>query len=345
MQVAKKTKVLAVGSQKETALLEKILKAVADVEVVAAVRNASAALELVASLDPDVICLGARQPVPEGLALTREILTSCPRPILVVGEPQREKEALQLVDSGALGFVPLPGGLDDPDYAGLSRELAARIRIVAGVRVIHRVRGGEKLRPGVARPETLQAKAPSRMLVIGSSTGGPTALRTILSRLPADFHLPVVCVQHIGTGFLQGLTKWLGEQCPLKVTVAQEGGRPVAGMVYFPPEGRHLEFDAAGRFTLSQGAPYHGHRPSITVAMRSAALRYGGGAVGVLLTGMGDDGAEGLDEISRAGGVAIAQDEKSCVVFGMPKRAIELGAPQLVLPLYDIAAALIALRR
>jgi two-component system chemotaxis response regulator CheB len=152
----------------------------------------------------------------------------------------------------------------------------------------------------------------------------------------------VICIQHISEGFLQGLVDWLGFESKLPVKIAGFGEFPQAGIVYFPPEKRHLELDAQGRFIYSEAAREAGHCPSVTVTFKSVASFYGRGAAGVLLTGMGRDGAEGMLAIAQAGGLTIAQNEASCVVFGMPKEAIALGAAQHVLPVSAIAPLLLA---
>jgi two-component system chemotaxis response regulator CheB len=155
--------------------------------------------------------------------------------------------------------------------------------------------------------------------------------------------LPLVCVQHIAEGFSQGLVDWLATRCRIQVRTAEEGAEPGPGTAYFPPNDRHIEIDAAGRFRCSNAPTCNGHRPSVDIAFSSLARRYGAAAVGVLLTGMGHDGAQGMREIVRAGGITIAQDEESSVVFGMPRRAIELGGAGHVLPLDGISTAICAL--
>ncbi len=180
-------------------------------------------------------------------------------------------------------------------------------------------------------PRLAPGSAP-RLVAIGASTGGPQTLAKILSRLPADYALPIVCVQHISEGFVSGLVEWLDGCCALRVQLARAGAAPVAGTVWLAPDDVHLCVNAAGRFSVSSAPPLDSHRPSVTTLFESVAASYGAGAVGVLLTGMGSDGAQGLSAISLAGGFTIAQDEASCVVFGMPARAIELGAAQHILP-------------
>lgn len=176
-----------------------------------------------------------------------------------------------------------------------------------------------------------------KILAIGSSTGGPQALNTILAQLPADFPIPILCVQHISHGFLSGLITWLSHACKLKICIAQEHRPPQVGTVYFPPEGHHLEVNNFGYLNLSQHPPINGHRPSATVLFKTVAEHYRRAAIGILLTGMGQDGALGMQAIAQSGGMTIAQNEATSVIFGMPKAAIELGVVHHVLPLQKIA--------
>lgn len=181
-----------------------------------------------------------------------------------------------------------------------------------------------------------------KIVVIGASTGGPQSLQAILSQLPSNFPVPIICVQHISEGFLQGLVDWLGSESKLAVKIAKMGDLPQAGTIYFPPEGRHLELNSQGRFVYSSLPPVSGHRPSVTVTFNSVAKFYGSLSLAILLTGMGRDGADGMLTIAQAGGVTIAQDEATCVVFGMPKEAIALGAAKFIMPIHDIAPYLLA---
>jgi two-component system chemotaxis response regulator CheB len=179
-----------------------------------------------------------------------------------------------------------------------------------------------------------------RIVIIGASTGGPQAFRDILSRLPATFPLPVVCIQHIGSSFLSGMIEWLDNACQLTVLKARQGEIPQAKVIYFAPEDAHLDFDANGHFNLSTAPLVDGHRPSVTFTMQAAAHYFGRNTVGVLLSGMGRDGADGMASIAAAGGITIAQNEASSVVYGMPKEAVALGAVQSLLPLEQIAPTL-----
>jgi len=329
-------------------ILQRLLSRSPEIQVVGTAADGKEALELLPTLNPDVICTDLYMPVMDGLEFTREVLANYPRPILVVSsavEPG-SPNIFRLLQAGAIDVYSKPRDILNVDMDKLSQELASKIRILAGVHVFRRnnnVRGAPvaKLAPKpivIPRPQI-----PVRMVVIGASTGGPQALHEILAHLPASFPVPIVCVQHIGSSFLTEMVTWLAEVSPLPVRKAAPGETAQAGIVYIAPEDAHLEFDDGGRFALSLTAPLDGHRPSVTITMCAAAHCFGAGTVGVMLTGMGRDGAEGMASIAAAGGITIAQDEASSVVYGMPKQAVELGAVQHILPLEQIAPALDAI--
>ncbi|OGR34639.1 MAG: chemotaxis response regulator protein-glutamate methylesterase [Desulfovibrionales bacterium GWA2_65_9] len=323
-------------------VLQRLLARSPDIAVVGTAADGRKALDLLPTLDPDVICTDMHMPEMNGLEMTHAIMATTPRPILVVSvsvEPN-SPNVFRALEAGAVDVFLKPRDILGMDQDKIARELASKIRIVAGVHVFRK-----RDAVAAARPPTpiVTRQGPMQMVVIGASTGGPQAIRSILSGLPNTFPVPVVCVQHIGEDFMTSLVTWLAETSPLPVRKAPEGEVPQGGVVYFAPENAHLEFDNLGRFALSDAPPCSGHRPSATVTMRSAAQRFGACAVGVLLTGMGRDGADGMAEIARAGGITIAQDEASSVVYGMPKEAVALGAVQHVLAIEQIAPALASL--
>jgi two-component system chemotaxis response regulator CheB len=342
-------------------LLKRMLATSPDIEVVGTARNGKEALAQFEEARPKVICTDFYMPVMDGLELIQQTMSKYPRPILVIssavgGSDQGEgSKTYELLQAGAVDVFPKPTGTDPFDET--ARHLVQKIRILAGVFVISRrpqepgllkVRAPEpsQLPPvtAVHTPKTAFRSyrgTPLRMVVLGSSTGGPQVLQAILSKLPAAFPCPVLCVQHISKGFLGGLVDWLHSQCRMTVKIAQPGEIALPGTVYFPPEDRHLEIDSRGRLAATQMPPVDGHRPSVTVTLQSVARHYGDSALAVLLTGMGSDGASGMQAIFQAGGITIAQDERSCVVFGMPRQAIELGAAQFALPPEEIAQALL----
>ncbi len=327
-------------------ILQRMLSRFPEIQVVGTAANGREALDLLPALNPDVVCVDLHMPVMDGLEFTRAAMDNYPRPILVVSvsvEPG-SPNVFRLLEAGAVDILPKPRDILGANLDKLANELASKIRILSGVRVFRRHNNASAAKP-VPMPAAIpRPQLQPRMVVIGASTGGPQALREILGSLPATFPLPVVCVQHIGSSFLSEMVMWLAEVCPLPVRKAVHGETPQARTVYFAPEDAHLELDNGGeRFALSPAAPLDGHRPSVTVTMRAAARCFGAGAVGVLLTGMGRDGADGMASIAAAGGITIAQDEASSTVYGMPKQAVELGAVQHILPLEQIAPALEAL--
>ncbi|MGC9528273.1 MAG: chemotaxis-specific protein-glutamate methyltransferase CheB [Limnospira sp.] len=347
-------------------ILKRILATSKEIEVVATARSGTEALALIPQVQPDVICTDLHMPQMDGLEFTREVMAKFPKPILVISASVQAEDTynvFQLLNAGAVDVFPKPKTGLASDYEGAGQELIRKIKVLAGVKVFtkHRRDGAVvsvprntgspasgRMRPSPApasvSPVQMSQKPRSdlvRVVAIGASTGGPQALHTILTQFPSRFPVPILCVQHISEGFLQGLVSWLDSQCSLPVQIARAGELPRGGTVYFAPEGRHLEFDRNGRFLYSSSPPLGGHRPSVTVTFNAVARFYGSHCLGVLLTGMGRDGADGMATIAQSGGVTVAQDEGSCVVFGMPREAIALGAARYILPVGAIATLLL----
>jgi two-component system chemotaxis response regulator CheB len=265
----------------------------------------------------------------------------------------------KLLAAGAVDIFPKPRAGLLSEYEQAKQELISKIKILSGVAVFTQHRKVDRSQEleinSLLKTQNLKDVPLERLyskfnnqnsilpkaIAIGSSTGGPQALQTILTQLPADLPVPVICIQHISEGFLQGLVNWLGAECHLPIQIARNGESLRPGNIYFAPEKRHLEVDAQGRCLYSNSPAVGGHCPSITVTFRSVAKYYGSSAIGILLTGMGRDGADGMQAIAQAGGMTIAQDEASCVVFGMPKEAIALGAANYILPVKEIAPLLL----
>jgi two-component system chemotaxis response regulator CheB len=325
-------------------ILQRMLASTPDIQVVGTARNGIEALELIPQAEPTVICTDFYMPEMDGLEFTKRIMAEYPRPILVISasvQPKNTHNIFQLLEAGAVDVFPKPGADLATDYELVKQELISKIKVLSGVTVFtkRRLPLAKTLStvssPSFNRPANPEAR---RALAIGASTGGPQALQAILTQLPASLPFPVICVQHISEGFLQGLVTWLSAECRLNIKIAQAGEVPLPGTVYFAPEQVHLELDSQGKFLCAASALVDGHRPSVTVTFNSVAKFYGKTAIATLLTGMGRDGAEGMRTIAQAGGMTIAQDEKSSIVFGMPKEAIALGVVQHVLPVTDIAS-------
>ena len=344
-------RVLVVDDSPTTvAVLKKMLSSSEDITVVGTAANGADGLRQVEALKPDVICSDYNMPEMNGLEFTRAVMKEYPRPILVVSTEvadRSSKTVFELLKAGAIDVFPKPRGGISPENDELRRELVRKIKVLSGIVVFHKYHHPERQAAGT-KPAARPLPAPGkdgryRIVALGSSTGGPQALLSILPRLPADFPIPVVCVQHISTGFLAGLLEWLNEHCALSVGQAPPGQLPARGHIYFPPEGHHLTFANDGTFVNSNDPPYRGNRPSVNVTFASIAGVYAAQAIGILLTGMGDDGAEGMGQLKGLGAPTIAQDEASSTVFGMPRAAIEQGAATEVLGLEKIAARILKL--
>jgi two-component system chemotaxis response regulator CheB len=336
---------LVEDSQLTLVILRRILKSSPQIEVVGEARTGLEALELIPKVQPDVICTDLHMPQMDGLEFTSEVMALYPRPILVISSWVHEEDnphVFQLLQAGALDIFPKPSAGLSTDNKLLNQELINKIQILAGVKVFKKKR---KPPSQVKRLETFSSKSylKPKIVAIGASTGGPQVINELFAQLPSDFPVPVICVQHICLGFLQGFIDWLATSCRLPIQIAQPRDTPKPGTIYFPPEQQHLELDDKGRFICSNSPPLDGHRPSVTVTFKSVAKFYGRATVGILLTGMGRDGAEGMQYIAQAGGLTIAQDEATSVIFGMPKEAIDLGAAKLVLPIQAIAPRLLEL--
>jgi len=328
-------------------ILRRILSSAPDIEVVGSAINGREALELIPQLQPDVICTDLHMPVMDGYEFTRAVMERFPRPVLVVSvsvQGDQPHNIFQLLEAGAVDVMAKPrGGLESADDLD-AQELISKVRILAGVMVLRKHGSVLSVHGDGGRKSVAWDPArPPRIAGIGASTGGPQAFHEILSHLPADFPLPLICVQHISEGFTQGLVDWLAPQCRIRVQMAENGITPQAGTAYFPRDGVQLTIDQHGRLDCSNERSYDGHLPSISMTFRSLATYYGKNTVGILLTGMGRDGIEGMLAITQAGGTTIAQDEESSIVFGMPREAIAANAARYVLPLKEIAPALLRL--
>lgn len=354
-------------------ILKRILATSPDIEVVGTARHGQEALELIPKLQPQVICTDYHMPQMNGLEFTEEVMMRFARPILVISASVQAEDTqtiFKMLNAGAVDVFPKPRAPSIREYELLKQELISKIKVLSGVTVFTRHRRNNSItRPVDYAPRTvgdnrqplrLETKtqipisrsqginlpsknhySKAKIVSIGASTGGPQALNNIFSQLPRNFPLPILCVQHISEGFLQGLVDWLASECELPVKIAKFGEIPQPGVIYFPPEGKHLELDSFGKFVCSNSPPVSGHRPSVSVTFTSVAKCYGAANIAVLLTGMGRDGADGMLAIAQAGGITIAQNEASCVVFGMPKEAIALGAAKHILPVNQIASMLL----
>jgi len=328
-------------------LIEEVIGNDPRLEVAASVSTAEEALSILASVRPDVISLDVRLPGMNGLEATRHIMAEQPTPIVIVSasvESEDLKISMNALRAGALAVVEKPTSVTNAEYAIIADRLCRQLVIMSDVSVI-RQRGKRvpSLAPMAADGgQTAPAISPvGGYLALGivASTGGPNAVTTILQALGADYPLPILLVQHITPSFLDGFVNWLRGVCPFKVAIAQQEQAIAPGSVYVPPMERHLEL-VGRRLRIGEGPPESGQKPSGTVLLRSMARSLGSRALGVLLTGMGEDGAEGLKAIYDSGGHTIAEDQTTAVVYGMPAAAVRLHAVREQLPLHRIGGRL-----
>lgn len=329
-------------------LMQRLLTGVPGVEIAGTASTVEGALERLERLAPTVVCVDMQIGGSGVLDLVRRIMSDRPVPVLVLASKSRPAAAFELLAAGAVDVCAMPATAAGAEGELMRREFARLVKVASGVRVFRRV--AHRAPAGLARrvdAPAVEAAGPgaARVVAIGASTGGPEALDRVLSGLPSDFPAPVLCVQHITAGFLNGLVDWLRERSPLPVQVARPGEQMRAGHVYFAREGAHLVVDAGGRLRCPESPPVSGHRPSVTVTFESVALAYGAEGAGVILTGMGRDGVDGMRALSARAATTIAQDRGTSLVFGMPAEAIALGVVRHVLPLDDIPRKLVSLVR
>jgi two-component system chemotaxis response regulator CheB len=349
----KKIRVLIVeDSQVIREFLQHLIACDPRLEVAAAVGSAEEALCSYDQFAPDVVSMDIRLPGMNGFEATRRIMSEKPTPIVVVSanvECEDLKITMNALQAGALAVVEKPVGSTHADYEILAERLCTQLAIMSQLKVVRqRLNGGHNWRQDGARKKSTANAVLSRvhgsfrLLGIVASTGGPNALVPLLNGLGPDFPLPILLVQHITASFLEGFVSWLDSVCPFLVVIAKDGECPAPGKVYLAPADRHLRVES-GFLRLGDGNPVCAQRPSGTVLFQSMALSSGNSSVGVLLTGMGEDGAEGLLSLREAGGYTIAEHESTAVVYGMPGAAAQLGAACESLPLPAIATRILQL--
>jgi two-component system chemotaxis response regulator CheB len=302
-------------------------------KIVGEASDGVAAVRMAISLRPDVITMDVDMPGLDGLAATAAIMTDAPARVLIVcavGETRQMDLSFRAIAAGALELIAKPAHGEDLRRWG--RRVAESVRLMAEVPVVRR-------RTSTPRPMTTAAGREVDVFGIVASTGGPPALVAVLGAMPRNLRIPLLVAQHMAEGFTPGLVRWFSQTSPIPVELAREGAPCRAGRVYLPPDGHDLELDPRG--TLRTPKANGVHRPSGNRLLQSLARACGARAGGVVLTGMGDDGAQGLLAIRNAGGPTFAQDEASSVVFGMPQAAVACGATSTLVPLEAVATEIL----
>jgi two-component system chemotaxis response regulator CheB len=328
-------------------LIPLILERDPDIEVVGTAMDGAFALRKIAELQPDIVTLDLEMPRMDGLETLRMIMRSAPLPVIVFSTHSKEGaySTFKALALGAIDFVPKPRNAAAGNLEPVASELAEKIKVAKRA-------GGRKSIPKPvleippsSKKRSRPAVPPNRIIAIGISTGGPNALQYLLTQFPADFPATFVVVQHMPEGFTDMFARRLDECCALDVHEAKSGDLLIAGRVLICPGNRHMMVRRMPRgemVVLSDTPPINGHRPSADVLFHSVAQEFGLTSVGIIMTGMGEDGAEGIGAIKAAGGTTIAQSEDTCVVGGMPRAAMMKGYVQKVLPLDTLGAHLVS---
>lgn len=301
-------------------------------EMVGTARNGLEAVEQAERLRPDIIVMDVHMPGMNGYEATRRIMERVPTPVVMVSASSSRYEtvaAFEALKAGALTVLEKPAGLDHPAQAESARRLVETVKLMAEVKVVRRFPRRERREPAPSPVVTKDQTV--RLVALAASTGGPQVLAEILAALPADIGVPILVVQHIAPGFSTGLAAWLGGQTRLAVKLAEPGEWVRTGTVYLALDGFQMGIMKEGRIRLEQESAQDGFCPSASYLFQSVAEAYGRSAMGILLTGMGRDGAKGLLRLREAGGVTVAQNQETSVIFGMPGAAVELAAAEYVL--------------
>ncbi|MCG3147878.1 MAG: Chemotaxis response regulator protein-glutamate methylesterase [Verrucomicrobiae bacterium] len=324
-------------------LMKHLLDSDPQLHVMGTANNGQEAVDFVAGQKPDVILMDVHMPKMDGYEATRRIMETQPVPIVISSATMTNQEVgatFHALEAGAVAFIEKPVGLGGANFDQMVQKLLQTVKLMAEVKVVKR--WGRQPRVEPFRPVG-KPSAAIRVIAIGASTGGPPVIQSILAGVPKDLPVPVLIVQHIAAGFLQGMVDWLKQTTGFPVHMAAHGKEALPGCAYLAPDGWQMGLGSNGRILLSNAPPENGLRPAVSYLLRSVAQTCGPNAVGVLLTGMGTDGAEELKLLKDQGAITIAQDAETAVVHGMPGAAIRLGAATYILPANRIAAALATL--
>ncbi len=325
-------------------VLKSILGSDPRISVVGVAYNGREAIELVAKLRPDVVTMDIHMPVMDGLEATKQIMAYYPTPILVISSSVWEGELYKIFDAisyGALDVIE-KGQEDLIGNHRCGEELIEKVKLLSGIKVIRHPLAKLEKEDNIGVIKISERKNLDRVVAIVTSTGGPQALLKIFKSFPVNFPCGILVVQHIIPGFMGGLVDWLNRECQIMIKIAEDSEKIRAGVAYIAPCNFHMEVKEDGKIYLTTKLSHNKNNRLLgDVLLESVARVYKKGAIGVILTGMGRDGVIGMKAIRQMQGRTIAQDERSCAVFGMPKAAIDMGVIDRILPLDGIAEEIV----
>lgn len=329
-------------------VISNMLQSDQDICVLDTARDGLDALEKIAKIKPDVVTLDVEMPNLDGLSALERIMTNFPTPVIMLSSLTQEgsETTVKALTTGAVDFVGKPSGTISLDIDKVKEELIKKIKLAARADIknlrfpVPRLSSTSPVAVPVLKP--IQG-APVRLVVIGSSTGGPNALQQVIPRIPGNLPAAVLIVQHMPPGFTNSLAKRLNETSQLEVREAREGDILENGKAYVAPGGYHLILRSRAMLGLDKGPPVHSVRPAVDVTLESAVGFYGSKIIGVILTGMGYDGSKGAALVKKAGGKTIAQNEATCVIYGMPRVVVEMGKADKILPIQKVAEEIVTM--
>ena len=316
-----------------------------DITVVGVASSGSEAIKLVKLKKPDVITMDIHMPVMDGYETTRIIMETAPTPIVIVSGSSNPKETAntyRALEAGAIAFVHRPPGLENPKFPIFCKDLIQTVKLMSEVKVVKLFPRNRKVQIHPLRLEkAFENDVRSiQIIAMGASMGGPIVIQKILSTLPRDLPVPVLIVQHIAPGFVKGFQEWMSLTSGIKLKIAEDGERLQAGIGYIAPDNFQMGVAPGKKISLSNTPPENGFKPSINYLFRSVSKAFGQDALGILLTGMGKDGAVELKAMKDNGALTIVQNEESSIVFGMPGEALKIGAADHALSPESIAKIL-----
>lgn len=320
-------------------VLARLIDQTPDLEVVGQARDGHQALRMVSELDPDVITLDVEMPRMDGLSMLKQLMKDTPKPVIMISGLTKEgaQETIRALTYGAVDFVTKPDS--QANIAVIRDELLLKIRQASHVQIssLRSKKFSKKVNPSNGKPTPRFLGRKDKVVVIGSSTGGPRALSAVVPRIPADISAAILIVQHMPPGFTKSLAERLNESSQIRIKLAESGDQLKSGLALVAPGGYHMVVNKTGHINLKTTPALHGVRPAVDATLISVANNYQEKSVAVILTGMGSDGTNGSGLVKSVGGHVIAEDEKSCVVWGMPRSVYEAGYCDIVAPIDRVA--------